>query len=277
MHWSIRRKALAVPVAVGLLVGALAATTAAGATPDARPKGVVPDLFLVGGLSIADEPPTGPSVQQVGVRVQDMYGQDVSEHPTITVDWQTLDYNAHAPGDYTPASGTLTIEDGEVEGIIDVSIAEDNVSEPTELLLVLLSNPTGGAQLSGIGPGLAFFQINDDEPRPSLVLTDEHARALPDRPRIMRMPVILDRELEDYALVHVATEDVSAVAGVDYLPVSKTVIFPPMTVYKEVWVWILPGDNAGEQFRLRATDPVNVTIGEGEDTSLGTIDNIFEM
>jgi len=276
MHLRLFRAAPRLPVLVAVLVASLAAAAGpaaarASTARELRPASVAPDLYLVGGLSIADEPPTGPSVQQVGIRVQDAYGNDIRAHDTITVDWRTFDWNAHAPGDYTPAGGTLTIPDGEVEGIIDVPIAEDDLSEPTEWVFVLLSNPSG-AQLGGIGPGLAFFQINDDDPRPRVSVGDVTARSLPDRPRIMKFDVTLDRPLEDYALVDVDTVDGTALAGVDYLPVSKTVLFPPMVTTKQVWVWVLPGSN-GLNFELHASNPVNVNIGDG--VGIGYIDEVF--
>lgn len=279
MHLRLLRTARRLPVLVALLITSLAAAAGpaaaarASTAPELRPAAAAPDLYLVGGLSIAHEPPTGPPVQQVGIRVQDAYGNDVDDHDTITVDWQTIDWNAHAPGYYTPAGGTLTIPDGQVEGIIDVPIAEDDLSEPTEWVFVLLSNPSG-AQLGGIGPGLAFFQINDDDPRPQVSVGDVTARSLPDRPRIMKFDVTLDRALEDYALVDVDTADGTASEGVNYLPVSKTVVFPPMVTTKQVWVWVLPDSN-GLDFELQASNPVNVNIGDG--VGIGYIDEIFEM
>lgn len=75
----------------------------------------------------------------------------------------------------------------------------------------------------------------------------------------------LDRPLEDYAFVDVATVDGTAVAGTDYMAVSKTVLFSPMATVREVWVWVLPG-SAGKTFTLQASNPVHVTIGDGSGT-----------
>ena len=79
---------------------------------------------------------------------------------TVTVDYQTANGTAAAPGDYTAASGTLTFAPGETTQTISVTIADDTTVESTETFSVTLSNATGGATIED---GAAVAQITDND------------------------------------------------------------------------------------------------------------------
>ncbi len=68
----------------------------------------------------------------------------------ITVDYSTLDGSATDGEDYLAASGTLAWADGE-GGLKEftVPILDDDLEEGNETVLLVLSNPTGGAVLDG--------------------------------------------------------------------------------------------------------------------------------
>jgi hypothetical protein len=66
--------------------------------------------------------------------------------------------------DYTPVSGTLTFADGVVSRTFEVPILEDTLAEPSELLGLRLSEPTGGATL---GTANALLTIIDNDKPPS--------------------------------------------------------------------------------------------------------------
>ncbi len=237
----------------------------ATATGTVKNKTAVP--LVIGQLGTVTEGDAGTVTVSVPVVLQNSFGSPAPAAVPVSVDWATHDFYAHEPADYAAGSGTLTFSPGETVKYVDVEVAGDTLSEPDEHGLVILSNPVNGV-LSGIGPGLGFFRIDDDEPRPAVSVSDVTANALLTQPRLMKFWVTLDRPLEDYATVDVATVDGTAVAGVDYLPASKTVIFPPMVTAQSVWVWVLPG-SAGKSFTVEATNPVNITIGDGIGT--GTI------
>jgi len=237
------------------------------ATATGTINNTAPAPLVIGQLGTVTEGDAGTVTVSVPVVLQNAFGSPAPAAVPVSVDWATHDFYVHAPGDYTAGSGTLTFSPGETVKYVDVEVVGDTLSEPDEHGLVVLSNPVNGV-LSGIGPGLGFFRIDDDEPRPAVSVSDVTANALLTQPRLMKFWVTLDRPLEDYAVVDVATVDGTAVAGVDYLPASKTVIFPPMVTAQSVWVWVLPG-SAGKSFTVEATNPVNITIGDGIGT--GTI------
>lgn len=78
----------------------------------------------------------------------------------VSVDYSTMDGTALAGEDYTPASGTLSWADGDsADKTFQVGILEDFRAEPDETLWLVLTNPTGGAQLGD--PSKAGLTIID--------------------------------------------------------------------------------------------------------------------
>lgn len=66
---------------------------------------------------------------------------------TATVDYAATDVSALAGADYLPTNGTLTFEPGETIKTINIPLMTDIDKEPSETLLLTLSNPTGGPVL----------------------------------------------------------------------------------------------------------------------------------
>ena len=62
---------------------------------------------------------------------------------TVTVDYETSDDTAVAPGDYTATSGTLTFAAGEVEKTVSVPVVSDAEDEGDETMTLTLSGPSG--------------------------------------------------------------------------------------------------------------------------------------
>lgn len=67
----------------------------------------------------------------------------------VTVDFETQDGSAVADEDYAAVSGTLTWEDGQQGArVIQIPILDDESSEGRETFRVILSNPTGAADIA---------------------------------------------------------------------------------------------------------------------------------
>ncbi len=236
--------------------------TATGTVKNTTPK----PLVIAGNARIA-EGDSGTTILTVPVTLANMYAMPQVSAVPVTVDWRNGNYTASSATDYVADSGSLTFDPGETVKSIDIVVNGDTLSEIDEVGLIGLSNPVN-ANLAGIGPGLGLFGIDDDDPRPGVTVPDSTARALASQARIMKFVVTLDAPFDNYGFVDVATVDGTAVAGTDYLPVSKTLMFPPMVTSQEVWVWVLPG-SAGKSFTLEASNPRGITITDGSGT--GTI------
>jgi len=67
----------------------------------------------------------------------------------VTVDFETQDGSAVVDEDYTAVAGTLTWEDGQQGArVIEIPILDDEDSEGLETFRVVLSNPTGDAEIA---------------------------------------------------------------------------------------------------------------------------------
>ncbi|MBI3408200.1 MAG: right-handed parallel beta-helix repeat-containing protein [Planctomycetes bacterium] len=82
----------------------------------------------------------------VGFSVERQHGTS----GVVTVDYATSDGTATAGADYTAASGTITFADGENLKFVQIPIQRDSLVEGDETFFVTLSNPTGGATISGL-------------------------------------------------------------------------------------------------------------------------------
>ena len=75
-----------------------------------------------------------------------LIGLDKATGDQVTVNYQTQDGSAGAPGDYDARSGTLTFEPGERFQPIDVPVKGDTADESNETFTVALSVPARGCR-----------------------------------------------------------------------------------------------------------------------------------
>lgn len=107
-----------------------------------------------------DQPSAQPSMSINDVTVTE--GVDPTATLTVTlsapapaggvfVDYATADGTAIAGVDYVATAGTLFIPAGQTSGTISIVILDDNISEPTEVFFVNLSNPVNAEIVKGVG------------------------------------------------------------------------------------------------------------------------------
>ena len=82
----------------------------------------------------------------------------------ISVDYHTTNGTAVAGADFDATSGRLTIADGQISGTISVRIIDDFLIEGNETFQIVISNPTGGATISGPDSATVFIAENDFGP-----------------------------------------------------------------------------------------------------------------
>jgi hypothetical protein len=119
---------------------------------------------------VVDNDPIVTVTPQLGQSVEGNSGTSTVRVPlvlssasghVVKVNWQTLAYEANE-ADFVAASGTVSFAPGTTTAEVLVTVRGDTVPEPNELVIVPLSAPQN-ARLGGIGPGLGFGRILNDD------------------------------------------------------------------------------------------------------------------
>jgi hypothetical protein len=163
---------------------------------------------------------------------------------TITVDFATANGTASAGSDYVAATGTLTFAPGETTKQIVVDVVGDLSPELHETFSVTLSDAVNAVIDGGVGAG----QIRNDDTAVipgSFPLVSEGQAAV--------FGVRLSHAVDHVVTVDYATQDDTAVAGLDYEAASGTLVFAPGdTAPRQVVVATIDDgvDEATERFLL---------------------------
>ncbi|HEY2992252.1 MAG TPA: Calx-beta domain-containing protein [Methylomirabilota bacterium] len=145
----------------------------------------------------------------------------------VTVDYATTDGTATAGTRYLPAAGRLTFGLGETVKTFTVPLIDDAIAQGPQTVNLTLSNPGGGAALGS--QSTAVLTIDDNEPYISL---SAGAYTVAEAGGSLKVLVQRGGDLTGTVSIDYATQDLpvapnAAVAGVDYLPTSGTLTFPP--------------------------------------------------
>jgi hypothetical protein len=186
-----------------------------------------------------------------------------------TVDVATSNGSATlADNDYAANAQTLNFPANTPSQTFTVNVNGDTKLEGNESFTVSLTNPTGGATVSGSGTGL----INNDDPVPSISISDVSQFELDGGTSNFVFDVTLSNASSSPISVSFATANGTAtLANSDYLANAGSVSFAPGEVAKTVTV-VVNGDGTvepTETFTVNLSSPVGATIADGSGT--GTI------
>jgi hypothetical protein len=154
-----------------------------------------------------------------------------SEIP-IAVDFRTVDGTGIAGEDYIAVSGTLTFTDEETVKTIEVPIRPDIKHELDEALTIQLSNPV---ELL-LKNSAASSVILDDDPAPIIDVTDVTVIEGTDGASQAVFTLALASVSGKSEAVKFSTSNGTAVAGVDYVPVSGDLMFPAGVTTQQIAV-----------------------------------------
>ena len=141
---------------------------------------------------------------------------------TVKVDYASVVGSATPGADYTSVAGTLTFGPGARRRTFKVPLLGDAVFEPEESIGLLLTNPTGGAQLGPLGA--ATVTIVDDDP-PGAIRFGAAGYTASEAGEA-RITVERGSGTAGAVTVHYATEaGGTATAGSDYVATSGTLTF----------------------------------------------------
>jgi chitinase len=192
----------------------------------------------------------------------------------VTVDFATADVTAStADGDYVPTSGTLTFAPGETSKVITVLVNGDQTVEPDETFVVNLSNATNARFDRDWGVGTI---LSDDN---AVLHIDTYVYASEPDPytggvTTMYFNVWLSAPSSESVTVNYSTFDGSALAWLDYTPVSGQLTFAPGETSKTIEVAVLADweIESPEDFSVMLSAPSsNAVIQPGWELGTGTI------
>ncbi len=186
-----------------------------------------------------------------------------SSAQSVSVQYATADGTASAGSDYTAAAGTLTFTPGQTTRTVSVTVQGDVIDESSaETFTVHLINPTNAA-------------IQDDAATGTITDDDTAALSVPDitanEGYNAVFTVTLSTPSAFTVTVDYATQDVTAVAGVDYVAASGTITLTPGETAQAVSVPTLDNGvvDSSLYFYLRLSNAHNATIAD--DTGTCTI------
>lgn len=185
----------------------------------------------------------------------------------ITVNYQTTDGTATAPGDFTATAGTASIAAGGLSAAIEVAVAGDLTIESDENFTLDLTNASGAtiADASGLGT------ILDDDGGPTAVIDDVTAASALSGTTLFTFTVSLSNPSAFPASVEWTTADGTATSPEDYLADSGTLSIAPGELSGQIEVEVVgDGDLEGDEtFTVELSNAVGLSIGDGQ--GLGTI------
>ncbi len=184
---------------------------------------------------------------------------------TVTVDYATGDDTATAGTDYQAVSGTLTFAPGETRKTFNLAIIGDTIAEPSETMLLTLSNPVNAV----LGAPNRFTVIIHDNPQVSftkpapVVLEKSGAATISVAVNFGGLPITVD-----YAVTAG-----TATAGSDFTPVSGTLSFTGGQRVKTFDVPIAADslDESNETIILTLSNPTNAGLDAPNPTTLTII------
>ena len=139
-----------------------------------------------------------------------------------TVDYATVLGGSATPNvDYTPVTGTLTFPAGQNRATFTIPIIDDDILDGDETVLIRLSNPSNGTQLTA-GLADATLTILDDTPFIQLAAP---TYTVLENAGVAQISVLRTGSSEGEATVDYQVNSGTAVAGADFTPVSGSLFF----------------------------------------------------
>lgn len=160
---------------------------------------------------------------------------------TVGVTYATTAETATPGEDYVSATGTVSFADGQTSASITLDLLPDALFEGDESLILVLSDPTGGARL-----GLASTRINiiddDQPPSPGVLSVSPPIAVATEADSAVSFVITRSGGSDGAVTVVFDTIDGEAIAGEDYQATSTLVSFADGELSKTVNVAIISDD-----------------------------------
>jgi uncharacterized repeat protein (TIGR01451 family) len=169
-----------------------------------------------------------------------------------TVHVATADGTATAGLDYVPTNGILAFADGVTTGAFVVAILEDDLDEPTETVLLTLSDPTGGTTLAA--PSNAVLSIQDND-GPGIVVLGADSYTAGEGDGSISIPVLRLGGADGEVSVEFSAAGGTATDGLDFAATNGVLIFADGVVSQSFAIVLFDDDEFEE------TETVLIALG----------------
>lgn len=179
---------------------------------------------------------------------------------SATVDFATADGTAMNGVDYDAASGTLTFDPNETSKTIYINVYENPGAPANSTFTLELTSPSSGATLGGVS--VQTVTLTNSRSLVEFALSEIPAAA---DSGMVAIEVRRTGNLDNAVTVQYATEDDTAVAGVDYAPTQGTLNFGPgqATLFIVVPLPYNPNLTDGATFNVHLVQPAGLaSLGE---------------
>ena len=174
---------------------------------------------------------------------------------------RTIQDTATEGADYEKVDTVVEFGDGQIEQFVEVKIVNDDTFEPNEDFYLELYDPETKSRLPGADTRTRVTIIDDDKPG-KLGFTSRFLRVR-GKDKIAKLKVLRQAGTDGQISVkfrtnEMANDPLKAIPGVDYIPVSGTVIFEQGENEKEIVIPILERDaliERGDHFEVELFEP----------------------
>jgi len=188
--------------------------------------------------------------------------QPANATATATVDYQTTGISATAGLDFLATQGTLTFHAGETVKTFSVPIIGDTLDEGDEFFTIQLSNAVNAAIERGTATGTIVDDDHGGPPIPFASIDNVSVNEGNSGLNLATFTLRLSISSATLTRVRFQSQDITATANSDYLPVNAEIAFQPGETVKSFTVAII-GDvvfEEDETFKIVITGADNATF-----------------
>jgi Calx-beta domain len=191
----------------------------------------------------------------------------------VTVEYATKNGTATWPDDYRRRTGRVHFKPGQTRRRVRVTTTEDGAFEALERFSMEIKRPAAASASATIAKPNATAKIGDDDPKPTLSISDAQANEGTGSPGQLLFNVQLSKAAGTRVTAQFATANGTAAAGVDYTSSTGTVGFLAGETSKPIAVPVAGDavDEPNETLVVTLSAPVGATIGDGQ--AQGTIND----
>ena len=211
------------------------------------------------------------------------FSLDVEPGRKLTIPLTYMYLGGATAADFTNLPANVTFGANATSERVTLWVVDDFEEDPGESLKVSFGSLPAGVSVSSLSGRSTIIPVIDNDATPGLSVSDASAREWPNKKVCLIFKVTMDlMDVDHDVSVDYATRSGTAVAGLDFKPISGTLVFRPAeskrrTASKSLCVEVIDDshDEGVEEMTLVLSNPVRAHLVDG--TGTGYISNTDKM